>query len=69
MEASTRVVNLAKKAELEKQSEVDPELFENEAEKELHKAVEAMKTSFADQTINENYDQLVSLPPTDRKLF
>jgi len=61
MEALTRVVNLAKKAELEKQSEVEPDLFENEAEKELYKAVEAMKTSFADQTINENYDQLVSL--------
>lgn len=69
MEALTRVVNLAKKAELEKQSEVDPELFENEAEKELHKAVEAMKTSFADQTINENYDQLVSLRPLIENYF
>ena len=69
MEALTRVVNLAKKAELEKQSEVDPKLFENEAEKELHKAVEAMKTSFADQTINENYDQLVSLRPLIENYF
>ena len=69
MEALTRVVNLAKKAELEKQSEVDPELFENEAEKELHKAVEVMKTSFADQTINENYDQLVSLRPLIENYF
>ena len=69
MEALTRVVNLAKKAELEKQSEVDPELFENEAEKELHKAVETMKTSFADQTINENYDQLVSLRPLIENYF
>ena len=69
MEALTRVVNLAKKAELEKQSEVDPELFENEAEKELYKAVEGMKTSFADQTINENYDQLVSLRPLIENYF
>ncbi|MDV7814850.1 glycine--tRNA ligase subunit beta [Enterococcus hirae] len=69
MEALTRVVNLAKKAELEKQSEVEPDLFENEAEKELYKAVEAMKTSFADQTINENYDQLVSLRPLIENYF
>lgn len=69
MEALTRVVNLAKKAELEKQSEVEPNLFENEAEKELYKAVEAMKTSFADQTINENYDQLVSLRPLIENYF
>lgn len=69
MEALTRVVNLAKKAELEKQSEVEPDLFENEAEKELYKAVEAMKTSFADQTINENYDQLVSIRPLIENYF
>ncbi|MGC3008501.1 glycine--tRNA ligase subunit beta, partial [Enterococcus faecium] len=56
MEPLTRVVNLAKKAQLEKQSVVDPELFENEAEKELHKAVEAMKARFADQTIHDYYD-------------
>ncbi|MGU7598236.1 DALR anticodon-binding domain-containing protein, partial [Enterococcus faecalis] len=69
MEALTRVVNLAKKAQLEKQSEVDPELFENDAEKELHKAVEAMKASFADQTIHENYDQLVALRPLIENYF
>ncbi len=37
MEALTRVVNLAKKAELEKQSEVDPELFKTKRRKNCTK--------------------------------
>ncbi|MEY8445129.1 glycine--tRNA ligase subunit beta [Enterococcus ratti] len=63
MEALTRVVNLAKKAHQEMPAEIDPSLFENEAEKELYQAVQAIRKQFENQTIEENYEQLVALRP------
>ena len=68
MEALTRVMNLAKKAE-GTTNEIDPSLFENEAEQALYEAVEKVKTQFAERTLKENYEQLVSLRPVIDQYF
>ncbi|MGM9904334.1 MAG: glycine--tRNA ligase subunit beta [Enterococcus sp.] len=69
MEALTRVVNLAKKAQQEDQVAIDPELFENEAEKELYEAVNEVKQQFMNQTLQENYEQLTHLRPLIDQYF
>ena len=67
IEALTRVMNLAKKGHelLEKgiHEEVEPKLFENEAEKNLHTAVAELETKAMDRTLSENYDALKALQP------
>ena len=68
MEALTRVMNLAKKAE-GTTNEIDPSLFENEAEQALYEAVEKVKAQFAERTLKENYEQLVSLRPVIDQYF
>ncbi len=68
MEALTRVMNLAKKAE-GITNEIDPSLFENDAEKALYEAVEEVKAQFAERTLKENYEQLVSLRPVIDQYF
>ncbi|OTN76162.1 glycine-tRNA ligase, beta subunit [Enterococcus sp. 8G7_MSG3316] len=62
MEALTRVINLAKKAELDEET-IDPSLFENDAERDLYEAVTALEAQFAQQTMEENYQNLVALRP------
>lgn len=69
MEALTRVVNLAKKVEDDAAKEIDPALFENEAEKELYEAVNQVKAQLPDQSLDENYNQLVALRPLIEAYF
>lgn len=69
VEALTRVLNLAKKAGGEELGEVDPALFENDAEKELFEAVEAAAAVFDKQTMAENYETLRNLRPLIENYF
>ena len=69
MEALTRVVNLAKKVEDDTAKEIDPALFENEAEKELYEAANQVKAQLPDQSLDENYNQLVALRPLIEAYF
>ena len=69
MEALTRVVNLAKKVKDDTAKEIDPALFENEAEKELYEAVNQVKEQLSEQTLDENYNQLVALRPLIEAYF
>lgn len=68
MEALTRVINLAKKAEVE-ESEVDETLFENEAEQKLYAAVKEVENNFGKQTMDENYQALTGLRPLIEAYF
>ncbi|MCD5002685.1 glycine--tRNA ligase subunit beta [Enterococcus saccharolyticus] len=67
MEALTRVINLAKKVENE--WDINPELFENEAEKALYEATVALEKEFAEQSVEENYQSLVALRPLIENYF
>ncbi|GMC03524.1 glycine--tRNA ligase beta subunit [Enterococcus thailandicus] len=69
MEALTRVINLAKKAETTEVGVVDPALFENEAESALNEAVNELKSNFATQTLGESYESLVQLRPLIEEYF
>ncbi|MGK0550510.1 glycine--tRNA ligase subunit beta [Enterococcus faecalis] len=72
VEALTRVINLAKKGrEVLKEipDTVNPTLFENDAEKTLYEAVEAVASDFTEKTMAENYDALVSLRPLIERYF
>lgn len=68
VEALTRVINLGKKAQ-EKQNVIDPALFENASEKALYQQVEKIKVQFKKQTLEENYQSLVSLAPFIEEYF
>lgn len=68
MEALTRVINLAKKAEVE-DANVKPELFDNDAEKALFDAVTDLENRFARQTMAENYEGLTALRPLIENYF
>ncbi|MCA5012676.1 MULTISPECIES: glycine--tRNA ligase subunit beta [unclassified Enterococcus] len=68
IEALTRVINLAKKGQ-DQSAEVDVTLFENDAEKELNKAVNAVEAGFKDKTMAENYQALVDLRPLIERYF
>ena len=68
MEALTRVINLAKKADLE-HKQINPELFENESENTLYEAVVAIEDKFPQQTMEQNYQSLVSLRPLIEAYF
>ncbi|MEI5995524.1 glycine--tRNA ligase subunit beta [Candidatus Enterococcus mansonii] len=71
MEALTRVINLAKKGRelLNKEKSVDVTLFENDAEKALHQAVDAIEKTFKENTMSENYQALVNLRPLIERYF
>ncbi|ALS38210.1 glycyl-tRNA synthetase beta chain [Enterococcus rotai] len=71
IEALTRVINLAKKGHdlLNQESEVDAALFENDAEKALHQAVDKIEEQFAENTMSENYQALVALRPLIEQYF
>ena len=62
IEALTRVMNLAKKYTGENQT-IQPELFENQAEKELFTAVMDAEDNFSSRTMEENYQALTELRP------
>ncbi|MEB6179303.1 glycine--tRNA ligase subunit beta [Enterococcus casseliflavus] len=68
MEALTRVINLAKKAELD-QAAIDPALFENDSETDLYEAVLTVEDKFPHQTMEENYQSLVALRPLIEAYF
>jgi glycyl-tRNA synthetase beta chain len=68
MEALTRVINLAKKADFEHE-QIKPELFENDSEKALYEAVLAVEDKFPQQTMEQNYQSLVSLRPLIEAYF
>lgn len=73
VEALTRVMNLAVKGqELLKQGveeDVNPALFENEAEQALYDAVELVEANVGQQTLSENYDALKNLYPQIEDYF
>ncbi|WP_348922963.1 glycine--tRNA ligase subunit beta [Enterococcus rotai] len=71
IEALTRVINLAKKGHdlLNQESKVDAALFENDAEKALHQAVDKIEEQFAENTMSENYQALVALRPLIEQYF
>lgn len=62
VEALTRVIHLAKKAEVD-QVKIDPSLFENDAEMDLYKATLELSRKFSYQTMEENYESLGNLRP------
>ncbi len=71
IEALTRVINLAKKGRdlLNQESKVDAALFENDAEKALHQAVNKIEEQFSENTMSENYQALVALRPLIEQYF
>lgn len=72
VEALTRVINLAKKAggiQTEEKIVVQPELFENDAEKELYEAVKVVSDAFNQNSVSENYQALVHLRPYIENYF
>ncbi len=68
VEALTRAINLAKKAE-DSTDHVDPNLFENDAEKALFEVAADLEQKFPRQTMEENYAGLVALRPYIEKYF
>ena len=66
IEALTRVINLAKKAE---KAEINEALFENESEKALYAAVSELEEKFSHQTMEENYASLTALRPLIEQYF
>ncbi|MDN6829591.1 MAG: glycine--tRNA ligase subunit beta, partial [Enterococcus sp.] len=70
MEALTRVINLAKKADMSVITfKVDQTLFENASEKELYDAVKEAEDEFANQSMAENYQTLTNLRPVIERYF
>ncbi|MDA9470179.1 glycine--tRNA ligase subunit beta [Enterococcus sp. 5H] len=71
IEALTRVINLSKKSRelLIQESQVDDSLFENDAEKALHQAVNQLEAEFENRTMSENYQALVDLRPLIERYF
>lgn len=71
IEALTRVINLAKKGRelLSQENQIDTTLFENNAEKALHKAVNEIEEKFNENTMSENYQALVNLRPLIEAYF
>lgn len=68
-EALTRVFNLANKLDKEKEAEVNPELFENSAERELYEKVRASEAEFSADGLAEKYAVLKNLAPAIEKYF
>lgn len=62
VEALTRVIHLAEKATVENQ-EIDPTLFENDAERALFDAASEVEAQFKTRTLSDNYDALIQLRP------
>lgn len=73
VEALTRVMNLAVKGqELLQQGveeAVNPELFENDAEKALYEAVETVEAEVGSRSLSETYDALKNLYPQIEAYF
>lgn len=70
VEALTRVINLGKKAvEQTEEVQIDPHLFENQAEKELHEAVEKIRENFPKEDLETAYSSLVGLKPLIENYF
>jgi len=67
IEALTRVMNLGQKDQSE--NDIDPTLFENEAEQNLYQAVKELEEQFANQTVEENYHALTQLRPLIEDYF
>ncbi len=68
VEALTRAINLAKKAEAVS-DHVDPNLFENDSEKALFEVVADLEQKFPRQTMEENYNGLTALRPYIENYF
>lgn len=62
IEALTRVINLAKKAEIETVT-VNPSLFENPSEERLYEKVEQVKDGYEELTLDQKYIALKNLRP------
>ena len=70
IEAVTRVLRLAEKADFDQTDlTVDPALFENQAEKDLYVAVEALRGQVANNPLEANYAALQNLRPLIEAYF
>lgn len=69
VESLTRVINLSMKNDADNQSTIQPELFENEAEKALYDAVNVLKEKAGELTLNENFEGLKALNPLIEAYF
>lgn len=70
IEALTRVTRLADQAEIDVETlVVEPALFENPSEQKLYDAVEKIRATFKENTIEQNYDQLHDLRPLIEAYF
>ena len=69
VESLTRVINLAKKLDVNEELEVDPNLFENDAEKELYEAFDQIKNHVSELSLTENFDALKGLNPLIETYF
>lgn len=68
VESLTRVINLAEKLE-NKLGEVNPELFENQAEKDLYNAFNKIKENAYATSLSESFEALKSLNPLIEAYF
>ena len=68
VEALTRVIHLAEKATNDT-LEVDPSLFENDAERALFDAVSEVESQFSTRTMAQNYEALIQLRPLIEAYF
>lgn len=70
VEALTRVLRIAKKGKFgAAMPSVDPDLFVNPSEQQLHDAVNTVEQHFADRTVAENFTALRDLAPVISAYF
>ncbi|KRM33450.1 glyS protein [Agrilactobacillus composti DSM 18527 = JCM 14202] len=70
VEALTRVMRLAEKADFDISAlDVDPKLFQNDTEKNLYVAVEKIRHTAADKSLETIYQELESLRPLINDYF
>ncbi len=68
VESLTRVINLSEKLDAS-MAEVDPQLFENDAEKELFEAFNQIKLNAGKLSLNDNFEALKGLNPLIENYF
>ena len=68
VESLTRVINLSEKLDAS-MAEVDPQLFENDAEKELFEAFNQIKLNAGKLSLNDNFEALKGLNPIIENYF
>jgi len=69
IESLTRVINLSSKATNDITDQINPDLFENEAERNLYNAMLEVSQKIGDLTLNEVYEELRQLNPLIEAYF